>query len=298
MVGHRLSSITDSELVLHIGLPKTATTSIQDNLFENSEYLLHAFKIDYHRDLCNLAEVKCTGHHPLAWDLFNPQHEHRKSIDHLTVKEHLATAQRHLLSSEWFVQASFKQITELVELWQLPSRRKVVIVYRDEFAHVKSLWLQAVKMGLTFLPFEQFYFQRYKPNRSTLKQKCQRWLNNGFDVQVINFEELIANESSPGIYFVETVYNIKVDGSQWIETGKSNVSPSINIVEYYRRLVCMIDRLSSNKLSSRKTAEKLALHNKCCTMLEKVTLLLPNSPSLGLDVVQRDISQMPPYYDF
>lgn len=54
------------QITIHVGLPKTATTTIQRHLFRNSQHLLD-LGIDYCPDLCGLGKYpKAPAHHAIA----------------------------------------------------------------------------------------------------------------------------------------------------------------------------------------------------------------------------------------
>lgn len=193
-------------LTMHVGLPKTATTSIQDSLYLNSAYLKSSFGIDYCADLCKLANKHGTGHHALAWSEFIPNHPHRVAINAQLIKGRLADCDNALLSSEWFSSAKQAEIEKFVNVWQFPEQRTVVLVYRDEFKHVKSRWLQSVKMGHTFISFQDYYFNVYKPGRKTLSQQVSKWRKAGFNITVLSFAELTAKKRDVAISFVCHLY--------------------------------------------------------------------------------------------
>ncbi|QLE96776.1 hypothetical protein [Neptunomonas phycophila] len=145
--------LSEREILIHVGLPKTATTTIQDTMHLNSKLLLEKYSIDYCVDLCDLLDVKCTGHHPMAWSAFHRNHPHAKPIDSNLIKKRLSQSKKVFLSSEWFLWAKEDKLKKIVGDWGLPSNRKVLLVVRNEKDYVRSNWLQSVKMGHTFLSF-------------------------------------------------------------------------------------------------------------------------------------------------
>jgi hypothetical protein len=252
-------------------MPKTATTSIQDSLYLNAEYLESYHGIDYCKEICSIGKVSCSGHHPLAWNLFVMDHPHRSEINHDEVKKRLKNMRQVLFSSEWFSRASEVGVNRLVKEWSLPKERWVVIVVRNELDFVKSTWMQSVKMGYTLKSFQSYIQDVYLPSRISITSKMEPWLSTGFRPIFIRYEELAKNVSDISISFLEKVYGISVDGRKWKSLPKSiNVSPSLSVLERYRRIANEYERLFSiSKIlkGAQKPKGFNAIHNFVCDEL-------------------------------
>lgn len=285
------------EVTLHIGLPKTATTSIQDSIFANAELLKAKYGIDYCPDLCNLADVNCTGHHPLAWAEFFQTHTHYKPLNNLKIKERLKSSNRIFLSSEWFSMANSKQLSTIIDKWGLPDNRRVLLVYRNEFEHIRSNWLQAVKMGHSLLSLNDFYFHRYKPGRSTLSNKIKKWTDLGFKVDVFSFEDLKRSNHYIAIEVLNCLYNININKKEWNCTKVSNVSPPPNTVDLYRRLINFIRWLVPSCCDKWTEAEYSFSHNKVCHYLSYLPSGGFKKLCLEEKIIRDDLKGLPNFYD-
>ncbi len=289
--------LTQRAITLHVGLPKTATTTIQNALFANAELLKSHYGIDYCKDLCGLADVNCTGHHPLAWAEFLPTHSHFKPIDTALVKARFKVPGNILLSSEWFSMATTKQLSITLEKWDLPSDRRVLLIYRNEFDHIRSSWLQAIKMGLCFLSLQEYYLQRYKPWRSPISMKVKKWADLGFAVEVMSFDELKTAENDMTLEILNKLYGIKVDKKLWVNVEASNVSPPRVAVNLYRKLITLVKRFYPSLTSNWSEAEYHVAHDKLCRVLAWLPLKDRRYDEEEANV-RHDLEMQPHFYDY
>ncbi|CAH1552807.1 hypothetical protein [Vibrio rotiferianus] len=284
------------EILVHIGLPKTATTSIQDSLYRNADYLLERHGIDYCVDLCQLANVSSTGHHPLAWAKFCLKHPHRVELNDAKVAELISARSNILLSSEWFTYAN-SQLSEVVEKWAFPKNRRVLLVYRNEFDYLRSIWLQSIKMGDNFLSFNEFYFSKYKPYRTSISQKLFHWKKAGFSVELVSFDALVSQRIDPAIVLIEKMYGIEVDREYWKNGDKTNVSPPVYTVDLYRRLIVKGQRIFPSFFTKCQAGEYKLLHNKLCKVIDA---LFPKGAFYDFTqekIIRDDLQSLPEYVD-
>jgi hypothetical protein len=286
-------------ILIHIGLPKNATTSIQDTLFLNRDYLLDFHHIDYCPDLCNIGTTKGTGHHAIAWSKFYKGHPHYKHIDDSIILNRLSLSQNVLLSSEWFYQAKNNSLEELVEAWGLPEKRHALLIYRNEFDFIRSLWSQSTKMGHSFLSFKDYYFEKYKNLRKTLSEVVEIWAKNGFEVIALPFEEINTTENDITAQVVEKIYKIKLNKNKWkIKKVNSNVSPSAYQVESYLSIMNFISStfdIDLSKSSKRPLSQFNEIHDFVC---EKVSVDKKKSEfDQHSRLVKEDLNLLPPYID-
>ena len=72
--------MSDREITLHIGLPKTATTTIQQHLFRNADYL-RDLGVDYCPDLCPIGHFSnADSHYAIAVAYCMPKAIHSQPI--------------------------------------------------------------------------------------------------------------------------------------------------------------------------------------------------------------------------
>ncbi|MDA8815291.1 hypothetical protein N9N48_06445 [Luminiphilus sp.] len=130
------------QVTLHIGLPKTATTTLQRHFFKNADYL-RELGIDYCEDLCrNGAFPQAAAHHAMARACRAPQEVNLPAESNNVIRRRLSHSAQYLLSSEWFTRANAKGVLALVDEFGLPDQRQVVL--RDSFrSSLHSLALDA-----------------------------------------------------------------------------------------------------------------------------------------------------------
>ena len=144
-----------SELVLHIGTHKTATTTIQATLHDNRRRLA-AEGLVYPR----IGRDK--GHHLLAtpWiDLPPRYHDGTPAEAHWRrlAARHAAGAARVLISSEGFSRRRPKRVdfAELAAFAAPFGRRRVICYVRNQAEYVQSVYVQVLKRG-RFVDFDGF----------------------------------------------------------------------------------------------------------------------------------------------
>lgn len=278
------------EVYLHIGTPKTATTSMQQAFFHNNELLYEALSIDYAPPLLALGHSKnATGHHSLAWDICEHSHEYAQSVDHDVVARYIreTNADKLLLSSEWFSLAKPKHIKALVEQWQLPEKRHIVIVRRNEFDYVCSRWLQSIKMGHTFMSFKEYYMTRYKPQRTPLSKVLEPWKQYGFNAIVLSFDDL-KSHTDVSLGFIHRVFGKELS-TNWNVSAKANQSPKPAVVERYRKLIRVLG-LANQSVRSNKA--KL-LHDWFCKYPMFTSMFTASQFEKDQKFVKADLSTLP-----
>lgn len=226
---------SDREITLHIGLPKTATTTIQRHLFRNAEYLSE-FGVDYCPDLCPIGRFRnAATHYAIAVAYCMPQAIHAQPISVDQVRDRLSRPGRYLLSSEQFSPGKPAQIKALVEELDLPTNRRALVTVRDEFDYIRSRWMQSVKTGRGFESLFDYYTKRHKPGRRSYSERFQGWIDAGFSLVAVRYEDL---HSSPDATqaLLAMLFNMQVDPERWAAVENANVSPSPHVLARYQGL--------------------------------------------------------------
>lgn len=135
------------EIILHIGPPKTATTTIQYAL-EQSKLALEQADV-----------MAVTGHYRVSYQLMHEQSASRPAdaVDHWTpfVKQITeARAERVIFSNELIAYLEGKTVSKIAEALG-PTRLRVVIGIRSITEVIPSSWQQSLKHGST-VGYEEF----------------------------------------------------------------------------------------------------------------------------------------------
>lgn len=220
---------------IHIGFPKTGTTSIQESLYLNHQALKDELDVDYCPRLCSQGKHPSSkAHHAIAWEICNKYHPYYSKVDHELIRQNLEEPGNYLLSSEWFSMAKNEHVEEMTQRWALPTDRTAVALVRDEPSHIRSSWMQSVKMGTIFLSLREYYLRVYKKNRAPLSRKLAAWLNNDFSVVLIAFNDLSHNDM--GLQFDRNLYHRDINEGRWQRAPRVNVSPQPETLDNYRKL--------------------------------------------------------------
>lgn len=143
-------------LYIHVGVNKTGTTSIQKSLDENKDYLKD------NNILYPSAGKIWNGHFKLAWELGAGGNEKQKIASKNSWQELYDEVDLHphctkiIVSSENFLLInSPHQLSMVKELFK-DFDIKIVIYVRRQDLWVESLYLQAIKMGVCNVSFEEY----------------------------------------------------------------------------------------------------------------------------------------------
>ena len=252
------------DISIHIGLPKTATTTIQRHLFHNADYLLN-LGIDYCADLCRLGQFsKASAHHTIARASQLPRENSFQPNWNSVIRRRISSPGTYLLSSEWFSRGNAKGVRAMVDEWDLPDRRRLLVVTRSELAYIRSHWMQGIKMGKRSDSLFEYYAASYKPRRRAYSDRLRAWLDNGFSLVALRYEEL---QSSADVTqsLLRTVFDHEFDFEHWQRIPNANVSPSHDTVAHYQRLLRPIHTLVAPRVDQRKAAKWYRFtHDRFC----------------------------------
>lgn len=145
-----------TEIVLHIGTPKTGTTAIQHALSENEDVLARE----------NIQFLKAGRHRAAHNDLANAisrhgtDHKFRDAFgDELVEFEQVGGDRKALISSEIFSLIAPKKFRQ--SLPQLDRFPMTIVVYlRRQDQYVEAFYKQRLKNGRTVVPFGEFLESR------------------------------------------------------------------------------------------------------------------------------------------
>jgi hypothetical protein len=145
-----------TEIVLHIGTPKTGTTAIQQALSENEDVLVRE----------NIQFLKAGRHRDAHNDLANAISRHGKDhkfhdafSDELAEFEKAGAGHKVLISSEIFSLIAPKKFRQ--SLPQLDRFPMTIVVYlRRQDQYVEAFYKQRLKNGRTVVPFGEFLDSR------------------------------------------------------------------------------------------------------------------------------------------
>jgi hypothetical protein len=146
------------KILLHVGLNKTGSTSIQRFYFENREDLLERGFLYPDTGLVGV------GHHSLAWSigigrsLRNNKTIDRKTIYH-TLKEEFkkSTANNLIISSEYFCIANDEQIAEIAQEFSSLGNVTIFFVLRRQDKWIESLYSEVVQALISKIDIALYY---------------------------------------------------------------------------------------------------------------------------------------------
>jgi hypothetical protein len=229
-----MGSATRRELIFHIGLPKTGSSSIQAFLAENRAQLLR-HGIDYPAPP---KFAKGNGYHFAQSLLPSTDPMHRSPTDALVAAFHDAiencAAERLLVSSELFTFASAEGWSELRDLCDRRDRSlRLIAVVRNHADVISSSLIELVRtFRLTDLSPE--YIRSFYAHHAALKYNSyfSALLRLADRIEIISYDRAAADGSLIAD-FLTALGGISVD-STWKAPMRLNVAPSPEAVGFTR----------------------------------------------------------------
>ena len=284
--------MTDREITVHIGLPKTATTTIQRHLFYNAEYLSR-LGVDYCADLCQLGPfAKASAHHAIARASHMPRENSFQSNWNSVIRQRISSSGTYLLSSEWFSRGNAKGVRVMMDEWDLPDQRHLLVVTRSELAYIRSHWMQGIKMGKRSDSLYEYYLANYKPRRRAYSDRLRAWLDNGFSLIALRYEEL---QSSADVTqsLLRAAFDLQFDFKHWHRIPNANVSPSHDTVAHYQRLMRPIHSLVAPRVDRRRAAKWFRLaHDGFCNNFFSKNLGESRQYREDLEKIKEDLTRL------
>ena len=232
------------QLYIHIGPPKTGTTTIQHSLYLNREKLLeNGVYIPHTGSLVDKAH-----HYNLGWELIGEKkfNKSKGTWSDLLVELRKVEASKIILSSEGFIRCTDENIRKMKEY--LSDYETFIVFYvRRQDKKIQSQWAQGAKspfrsdVDITFLDWiqnndHQFIFSDYYE----IYQQWKRVFKDNILIRVVEKGQL------QGTLFEDFLTTIGVENPEQYKTSNDmNVSPGIKtlsiILEYKRMLGPKID---------------------------------------------------------
>jgi hypothetical protein len=163
-------------IVLHIGFPKSGSTTIQTFLKANEEPL-RALSIDYTR----VGRRRQKAHHNLSFELkgwdgkINPK---AGRLSDLARNAHKSGHRVTVISSELLSDLKPRQIRLLAkELEPAEQPFRIILIMRDQLSATVSLYGQKIRYGDKTFNFDEFFFGFTKTKKFDQFDVVQRWVN-------------------------------------------------------------------------------------------------------------------------
>ncbi|MDA8815289.1 hypothetical protein N9N48_06435 [Luminiphilus sp.] len=289
--------MSEREITLHIGLPKTATTTIQRHLFRNADYL-RELGVDYCPDLCPIGYFSnADSHYAIASAYCMPKAIHSQPISVDLVRDRLSASGRYLFSAEEFSSGNNVQIKALAEDLGLPKKRRVFVTFRDEVDYIRSRWMQDIKMGFSFDSLWECYSRRYKPGRRPYSELLKGWRNSGFSVVAVRYEDLRATADATQA-MLRKLYDVEVDPERWITLKNANVSPSPEVLARYQSVAKPVVALLGEKRAQgiRPRVYK-RIHDRLCSNSFVGFLGKNTEYEAQVERIKKDLASLPEIAD-
>lgn len=228
-----------NRVYIHIGLPKTATSSIQRFLYDNNDVLS---QYGYHYLKTGLSDaLKC--HHDLVWKLGlhkgpsyvqeDIERYSQETLESLRIEVENNPGKDLIISSELFTFiGDFKRLKPLLDIFQA-KEVKFILNLRRQDKFLESLYQQVVKDGID-TPFSEWLKKsRGIANYNVLVTKLldivskENIIINLFDTRIPNFHPVESFLYSLGVE-EKKIYELK------IENIKENESLSHEQIEKIR----------------------------------------------------------------
>lgn len=224
-------------IFLHIGLPKTATTTIQNGLMQNSELLKEAGYL-YPR-----SGRKSNAHHNLAFQVQDHYHYlFDKSVG--TFEDLLEEIRENnfvnvILSSEAFINTTPGQIKRVYDYLSKFKEVQIIVYIRRPDAWINSHWSQQVKIGATTETPKE-YINHMLRNRKY--EKIFDWAKyfgiNNMIIKVFEKDQLVDDH-----VFLDFLKNCGIKEYKKIQIPDStNIAPSIKELEIIRYFYSYMDK--------------------------------------------------------
>jgi hypothetical protein len=222
-------------IYLHIGLPKTGTTAIQNFLFKFSEEL-KSEGILYSRNLGSRSHDSSlrSGHHSLAYDVLGT-HGYSDGLcwNQLLEEVRSSTSDTAVISAETFWLCSDTEIRKVAKYLE-SYFVKVVVYLRNPLNFVVSLYKQRIKTGHSYQSFRDFIDEFYTSYGYTLTKWASVFGKE--NIKVCIYDKVKVN---PGLE-EDFLHLLSIDPGRFPEYFRNkqnvNVSPQDKSILLMRRL--------------------------------------------------------------
>lgn len=220
---------------LHIGLPKTGTTTLQNFLFKFSEEL-KSEGILYSRNLGFRGKDRSlrTGHHSLAYDVLGIKgHGDGTYWSKLFEEINNSNSDTIIISAEAFWLCSEAEICKVAKYLENYSV-KIIVYLRNPLSFLISLYKQRIKKGHYYQSFRKFIDEFYTGYGYTLTKWASAFGKE--NIKVCIYDKVKVN---PGLE-EDFLHLLSIDADRFpqyfLNKQKANVSPPDKSVLLMRRL--------------------------------------------------------------
>jgi len=227
-------------IVVHVGLKKSGSASIQAFFNENAKQL-RKLSLDYPK----IGRRKKKAHHNLAYEIqgskkFDPE---RGTLSEAAQYWEKSACRAMILSSEMFEEV---EVHEAVELKTKLSHARgaseefrIYIVIRDLVELMPSSYAQKVRYGLHAYDFDRFFSARMQMRRVNFYDTVQRWAEafgwENLKIRVLDPAHLLNGDLIDDLLAVCGV-TAETDKRDLIRTGIKNTAPGWRVLEATRAL--------------------------------------------------------------
>lgn len=226
-------------VVVHVGLKKSGSASLQTFLDENSDRL-HALSIDYPK----IGRRARIAHHNLAHEVrgykrFDPQ---LGTLAECAQDWRARGYSTMILSSEMFEEVESDQALQMKNMLQgaRPCDFRIYVVIRDLIDLMPSSYAQKVKYGFFTYDFDTFFVERMQERRVHVFQTVKRWAKafgwENLFVRSLEHSDLLNGDLIDDFLAVCGAVE-GVDKLGLVRTGVQNTSPGWRVLEAVRALI-------------------------------------------------------------
>jgi hypothetical protein len=253
-------------IYLHIGLPKTGTSSIQSFLLDNRDNLLHKgflYPLAGRPNASSFPQIR-VGHHKLAHELTQEETGILPSSVWADVQQEIKTlgSENVIISAEYFTLILESEKISNLKNYLSEYETKIVIYLRRQDDYLTSLYCEKVKMGLESCTLQEFIKQNkpYGNYYNLLQMWCQYFGQENLIIRVYEksqFKNGLINDFLNSIGFPLEASQMKYN----YFSLSSNVSQSRKATKIMQRL---------NKINGGNTAIQKRLKRKMVSLYHDV----------------------------
>ena len=225
-------------IIVHIGLRKAGSTSIQAFLHANGE-ALRELSIDYPL----IGRAARNNHLNLAREIrglteFDPA---EGTVAELSAYWRGADAEVMILSAEAFEECETAEALKLADLRRRADEDiRIVMIIRDLIGLMPSSYAQMVKLGVKIHEFDDFFKKRMRDRRIDYFATAQRWADafgwESLRVRVLDRDHLLNGDLVDDFLSIAGVDPSEDRARRLRRPGAANVSPGWRVVEAIRAL--------------------------------------------------------------
>ncbi len=225
-------------IVIHIGLRKAGSTSIQAFLRKNTK-ALRELSVDYPR----IGRKRHANHQNLAAEIrglpsFDPG---LGDVAALAAYWRSAPADTLILSAENFEEAETSEALRFMALKRREDEEiRIVMIVRDLVSLTPSSYTQMVKLGVKTHTFDEFFDKRIKDRRVNYFRTARRWADaygwESLRVRLLDPAHLLNGDLIDDFLGLADIDPADPAVMALVRPGMANVNPGWRVVEAIRAL--------------------------------------------------------------